>query len=271
MWRITHLAGAVPKEYPVSGTPYPVQSTKYGVSEANRPPDARNPEGASAEAFALSGFPLLPELQGPEGPGLPVKARYRLSVVPALSVSCLTASPSNVNPPHPHRKPKRSIVFATTNPDFATRKSTSTQYRSTKDKVRGERSEPPDARNPEGASAEAFALSGFPLLPELQGPEGPGLPVKARYRLSVVPALSVSCLTASPSNVNPPHPHRKPKRSIVFATTNPDFATPKSTQYPYEVVTNPMSDRAPPYPRSNHPTSNRHGSSTSSQKPNTEY
>ena len=201
------------------------------MSEAN-PPDARNPEGASAEAFALSGFPLLPELQDPERPGLPVKAQYRLSVVPALSVSCLTASPSNVNPPHPHRKPKRSIVFATTNPDFATRKrSTQSEVRSTKYGV--SEANPLDARNPEGASAEAFALSGFPLLPELQDPERPGLPVKARYRLSVVPALSVSCLTASPSNVNPPHPHRKPKRSIVFATTNPDFATRKrSTQYP---------------------------------------
>ena len=195
-------------------------------------------------------------------------------MVPALSVSCLTASPSNVNPPHPHRKRKRSIVFATTNPDFATPKSIqypvpSTQYPvrydvpkypapSTKYEVRstGRAKRPPEREKPRGASAEAFALSGFPLLPELQSPEGPGLPVKARYRLSVVPALSVSCLTASPSNVNPPHPHRKPKRSIVFATTNPDFATPKSIQYPvpstqYEVVTNPMSDKghlSPIYP-----------------------
>ena len=219
---------------------------QYEVWRAKRAldasPDARNPEGASAETFALSGFPLLPELQGPEGPGLPVKARYRLSVVPALSVSCLTASPSNVDPPHPNRKRNRSIVFATTNPDFATPKMGSTQYQY--EVRRAKRA--PDARNPEGASAETFALSGFPLLPELQGPEGPGLPVKARYRLSVVPALSVSCLTASPSNVGPPHPNRKRNRSIVFATTNPDFATRRSTQYPVRSTASEASPTASP-------------------------
>ncbi|MDH3262056.1 MAG: hypothetical protein OEM84_13995, partial [Acidimicrobiia bacterium] len=53
------LVGSVP--------PYPTRARSPGGDT----PDARNPEGASAEAFTLSGFPLLPELQDPEGPGLP--------------------------------------------------------------------------------------------------------------------------------------------------------------------------------------------------------
>ncbi len=90
-----------------------------------------------------------------------MEARYRLSVVPALSASCLTASPSNVNPPHHHCKPRRCFVFATTNPDFATRKR-STQHPVPSTKY-GEPSDPTasDARNPEGASAEASTLSGL--------------------------------------------------------------------------------------------------------------
>ena len=134
----------------VPSTQYEVRSTKYG--ERSEPPDARNPEGASAEAFALSGFPLLPKLQDPEGPGLPVKARYRLSVVPALSVSCLTASSRNVDQPHPPSKPQPYIVFATTNPNFANQEVPSTQYqysvRDTKYEVRVSEANPQTRETP---------------------------------------------------------------------------------------------------------------------------
>ncbi len=54
----------------------------------------------------------------------------------------------------------------------------------------------------------------------------------AQHHLSVVPAPTVSCLTAGPNNVKPTHPHRKPNRHFVFATTNLNFATnPNNQQY----------------------------------------
>jgi len=161
-------------------TQYPVPSTQYPVRRAERALDARNPEGASAEAFALSGFPLLPKLQNPEGSGLPVRARYRLSVVPALKVSCLTASPSNVDPPHPTPQAQHLNRFRDHQPKFrdpnqkhpapntkhkaprTQHPAPSTQYPvpSTQYPVRrAERAL--DARNPEGASAEASTLSGL--------------------------------------------------------------------------------------------------------------
>ena len=90
---------------------------------------------------------------------------------------------------------------------------------------------PQHAKNPEGASTEVCALSGFSLLPELQDPEGSGLPVGAQHHLSVVPAPTVSCLTAGPNNVKPTHPHRNPKRRFVFATTNLNFATTPNNQH----------------------------------------
>ena len=90
---------------------------------------------------------------------------------------------------------------------------------------------PQHAKNPEGASTEVCALSGFSLLPELQDPEGSGLPVGAQHHLSVVPAPTVSCLTAGPNNVKPTHPHRNPTRRFVFATTNLNFATTPNKQH----------------------------------------
>ena len=107
--------------------------------------------------------------------------------------------------------------------------------------------QPPHARNPEGASAEASTLSGFSLLPQLQDPEGPGLPVKARYHLSVVPALSVSCLTASTKESRPTQTPTQPERLNRFRDHQPEFREQQpatSTQQPDRTVIWPETKRS---------------------------
>ena len=81
-----------------------------------------------------------------------------------------------------------------------------------------------DAKNPEGASAEAFTLSGLSLVPQLQDPEGSGLPVRARYRLSVVPTLPVSCLTSSTEECRPVPLAGQVESLKHFRDPNLDFA-----------------------------------------------
>ena len=165
--------------------------------------------------------------------------------MPALSVSCLTASTKESRPTQTPTQPDDLNRFRDHQPEFRDPRSTQysalgTQYPATQcsGELEAKRSgkpaahnQPPHARNPEGASAEASTLSGFSLLPQLQDPEGPGLPVKARYHLSVVPALSVSCLTASTKESRPTQTPTQPDDLICFRDHQPEFRDPRRTQY----------------------------------------
>ena len=169
--------------------------------------DAKNPEGASAEAFTLSGLSLVPQLQDPEGSGLPVRARYRLSVVPTLPVSCLTSSTKECRPVPLAGQVESLKRFRDPNLDFANhqpaavklgslappsavlpRPARSARRTNTLEagnwkveaasgtKTRG-------ARNPEGASAGAFTLSGFSNRNQLapapvSAAQGPRTPIR---------------------------------------------------------------------------------------------
>ena len=169
--------------------------------------DAKNPEGASAEAFTLSGLSLVPQLQDPEGSGLPVRARYRLSVVPTLPVSCLTSSTKECRPVPLAGQVESLKRFRDPNLDFANhqpaavklgslappsavlpRPARSARRTNTLEagnwkveaasgtKTRG-------ARNPEGASAGAFTLSGVSNRNQLapapvSAAQGPRTPIR---------------------------------------------------------------------------------------------
>jgi hypothetical protein len=82
-------------------TGYEVQSTKYEVHEvrrAKRAPDARDPEGASAEAFTLSGFSSRRNSKTPKGP---VSRKETAAVSQLLPVRCWSCPLSGT--PNVHR------------------------------------------------------------------------------------------------------------------------------------------------------------------------
>jgi hypothetical protein len=165
-----------------------------------------------------------------------VGARYHLSVVPALPVSCLTGSTNKVDPLPSPRKPSAWKVFATQT-YFSRTTNNGAQVRASEDpedctplahgagpgkappyppsgiapnQVQpGDLKPSPNARDPEGVFAEALTLSGFSSYRNSRSPKGgspggkPQLLLSSAGPLLELPPQRQCQRTPSPSTAQP--------------------------------------------------------------------
>ncbi len=127
--------------------------------------EREKPRGSVCRSFrplGTSSPPETPRSRRTRSPGeSPVPP---LGGASPVSVSYLTASPSNVNPPHHHRKPNHCFVFATTNPNFANRPNQPANQELGKRKR--DRKPGPNAKKPRGSVCRSFRPLGTSSPPE---------------------------------------------------------------------------------------------------------